>query len=90
VIIKGTSCAGAGRLAAHLNRTDTNERAEVKEVRGVVAEDLLGALREMESVAAGARTTKPFITARSTPRKTSGSPTSSGLTPSTSLRPPLD
>jgi hypothetical protein len=60
VIIKGTSCAGASRLAAHLTRTDTNERAEVKEVRGVVAEDLLGALREMESVAAGARTTKPF------------------------------
>jgi hypothetical protein len=60
VIIKGTSCAGASRLATHLTRTDTNERAEVKEVRGVVAEDLLGALREMESVAAGARTTKPF------------------------------
>jgi Relaxase/Mobilisation nuclease domain len=60
VIIKGTSCAGASRLATHLNRTDTNERAEVKEVRGVVAENLLGALREMESVAAGARTTKPF------------------------------
>jgi relaxase-like protein len=60
VIIKGTSCAGASRLATHLKRTDTNERAELKEVRGVVAEDLLGALREMESVAAGARTTKPF------------------------------
>jgi Relaxase/Mobilisation nuclease domain len=60
VIIKGTSCAGAKRLAVHLTRTDTNERAEVKEVRGVVAEDLPGALREMESVAAGARTTKPF------------------------------
>ena len=44
----------------HLTRTDTNERAEVKEIRGVVAEDLSGALREMEAVAAGARTTKPF------------------------------
>jgi hypothetical protein len=60
VIIKGTSCAGAGRLAVHLMRTDTNERAEVKEVKGVVAQDLSGALREMEAVAAGARTTKPF------------------------------
>ena len=60
MIIKGTSCAGAKRLATHLTRTDTNERAEVKDIRGVVAEDLLGALREMESVAAGARTTKPF------------------------------
>ena len=60
VIIKGTSCAGAFRLAAHLTRTDTNERAEVKEIRGTVAEDLLGAFREMETVAAGTRTTKPF------------------------------
>ena len=60
MIIKGTSCAGAKRLATHLTRTDTNERAEVKDIRGVAAEDLLGALREMESVAAGARTTKPF------------------------------
>jgi hypothetical protein len=60
VIVKGTSCAGAGRLATHLTRTDTNERAEVKDIRGVAAEDLLGALREMEAVAAGARTTKPF------------------------------
>jgi len=60
VIIKGTSCAGASRLAAHLTRTDTNERAEVKEIKGTVAQDLSGALREMEAVAAGARTTKPF------------------------------
>jgi hypothetical protein len=60
VIIKGTSCAGARRLAVHLTRTDTNERAEVKDIRGVVAQDLSGALREMEGVAAGARTNKPF------------------------------
>jgi relaxase-like protein len=60
VIIKGTSCAGARRLAVHLTRTDTNERAEVKEIRGVVAQDLSGALREMEGVASGARTNKPF------------------------------
>lgn len=60
MVIKGTSCAGAKRLAVHLTRTDTNERAEVKELRGVVAEDLRGALLEMEAVAAGTRSTKPF------------------------------
>jgi Relaxase/Mobilisation nuclease domain len=60
VIVKGTSCAGARRLTVHLMRTDTNERAVVKDIRGVFAQDLLGALREMEAVAAGARTTKPF------------------------------
>jgi hypothetical protein len=60
VIIKGTSCAGAGRLAIHLTRTDTNERAEVKELRGVAAESLRDALHEMEALAAGTRSTKPF------------------------------
>ena len=55
MVIKGTSCAGAKRLAVHLTRTDTNERAEVKELRGVAAEDLRGALLEMEAVASGTR-----------------------------------
>ena len=60
MIIKGVSCAGARRLAVHLTRTDTNERAEVRQIRGTAAEDLRGALLEMEAVSAGARTTKPF------------------------------
>lgn len=60
MVIKGTSCAGAARLAVHLMRTDTNERAEVKELRGVAAEDLRGALLEMQAVASGSRATKPF------------------------------
>jgi hypothetical protein len=60
VIIKGTSCAGARRLATHLTRTDTNERAEVKEIRGTAAEDLRGALLEMEAVGAGVRAKQIF------------------------------
>jgi hypothetical protein len=60
VIIKGTSCAGAGRLAVHLTRTDTNERVEVREIRGVTAEDLRAALLEMEAVGAGVRAKQIF------------------------------
>lgn len=60
MVIKGTSCAGARRLATHLMRTDTNERAEVRELNGVAADDLRGSLLEMEAVAAGTRSTKPF------------------------------
>jgi hypothetical protein len=60
VVIKGVSCAGARRLAVHLQRTDTNERAEVREIRGVAAEDLRGALIEMEALGAGTRATKLF------------------------------
>ncbi len=61
MVIKGKSVAGAGRLAAHLGRTDTNERMEVVELRDVAAEDLRGALREMEAVASACpNCEKPF------------------------------
>ena len=60
MVIKGTSVAGAKRLAVHLMRTDTNERAEVLELRGVAAEDLRGGLQEIEAVATGTRCQKPF------------------------------
>ena len=61
MIAKGGSTSGGDRLTNHLERLDTNERMEVKEIRGVVADDMRGALREMEAVAAGApRVQKPF------------------------------
>ncbi len=60
MVIKGSARGGAAALAAHLQRTDTNEVAELREVRGLVAEDLDGALREIEAVASGARSNRPF------------------------------
>jgi hypothetical protein len=60
VVIKGSARGGAAGLAAHLQRTDTNEVAELRELRGVAAEDLDGALREMEAVASGARSARHF------------------------------
>ena len=62
MVIKGDSVAGASRLAAHLQRTDTNERRnDVIEMRDVAATDLRGALREMEAVATGCpNCKKPF------------------------------
>ena len=60
MVIKGTSCAGAARIAKHLSCTETNEHNELHELRGVAAEDLYGALREMEAVALGSRATCPF------------------------------
>jgi hypothetical protein len=47
-------------LAVHLQRTDTNERAEVKELRDVAADNLDGALREMAAVASGTRSKRPL------------------------------
>jgi hypothetical protein len=60
MVIKGSARGGAASLAQHLQRTDTNERMEVRELRGVMAEDLDGALQEMEAVASGARSARHF------------------------------
>ena len=60
MVIKGKARGGAGSLAAHLLRTDHNERVHLHELRGVVAEDLEGALREMAASVAEARTRRPF------------------------------
>jgi hypothetical protein len=60
MIIKGESVSGASRLAVHLSRTDTNESVRKGEFRDVAAEDLRGALLEMEALGAGTRTTKPL------------------------------
>jgi hypothetical protein len=69
MVIKGGSRAGAVDLAKHLQRVDTNERMVVRELDGVVAGNLDDALREMEAVAAGARSRKPFYHASiNTPR----------------------
>lgn len=61
MIIKGKSVAGAQRLAVHLARTDTNERMEVLETRGVVSDDLRGALKEIEAISSIAKNCeRPF------------------------------
>lgn len=46
MILKGNQRAGAKQLAAHLLRLDENDHVEVHELRGFVADDLTGALRE--------------------------------------------
>ena len=60
MVIKGGARGGAGGLAAHLLNMETNERAQMIEARGVVADDLEGALREMEAVASGSRSKRHF------------------------------
>lgn len=60
MVIKGTSCAGAARIAKHLSCTETNEHNELHELRGVAAEDLYGALREMEALVLGTSAKRPF------------------------------
>lgn len=60
MILKGSQRANGADLAVHLLNAYDNERIEVAEVHGTVADDLYGAFAEFEAVAAGTRATKPL------------------------------
>jgi hypothetical protein len=58
VIIKGKSRGNGAQLGKYLVTQGKNERIRVVEVRGVVAEDVPGAVYEMDALSLGARTDK--------------------------------
>jgi hypothetical protein len=55
MILKASQRGGAKQLAVHLLKTTENEHVEVHEVRGFMADDLMGALREAQAVSAGTK-----------------------------------
>lgn len=55
MIIKGKSRAGPQQLATHLGNAEKNERVSLIETRGTVAQDLRGALIEMDAYALGTK-----------------------------------
>jgi hypothetical protein len=67
MIINGGSRSGGAFFARHLMRADQNERVSVAEIRGLAAQDVRGALREMEAVASGTRCTNYFYHANLNP-----------------------
>lgn len=60
MILKGNQRAGAADLATHLSNEYDNERIEIAQVRGTVADDLHGAFAEIEAVASGTRCKEPL------------------------------
>ena len=58
MILKGSQRANGGDLAIHLMNSFDNERVEIADLRGAVADDLYGAFAEFEAVAAGTRAEK--------------------------------
>lgn len=60
MVIKGSARGDAAGLAAHLLRADTNEHVKVLELRGVAADELRGALEDMELVGSGTRSKRPL------------------------------
>ena len=58
MIIKGKSRGGPQQLAKHLDNAEKNERVSLIETRGTIAQDLRGALVEMDAYAAGTKCEK--------------------------------
>src|ERR1700722_12741504 len=67
MIIKGKSRSGPLGLAAHLGNAEKNERVTLLETRGTVAQDLRGALVEMDAYALGTRCEKSLYHAAISP-----------------------
>jgi hypothetical protein len=58
MILKGNQRSGGQQLAAHLQNSFDNERVEIADVRGSVAQDLSGAFAEWAAEARGTKCTK--------------------------------
>jgi hypothetical protein len=69
VIVSGGSRRAGAFFATHLTRRDHNERVAVMEIRGVTAPTVRGALREMQTIALGTRTTNYLYHAHMNPRE---------------------
>lgn len=67
MIIKGTSRSGPVALANHLGNAEKNERVSVVETRGTVAQDLRGALVELDAYALGTKCEKGLYHAAISP-----------------------
>jgi hypothetical protein len=68
MIIKGNARGNAKWLAGHLQRTDTNERADVLEIRGTASQNLEGAFREIMAVSSGTKCRDALYHANIDPR----------------------
>jgi len=53
MILKGNQRAGGRQMALHLLNAEQNEHVNVHEVRGFIAEDVLGALNETYALSKG-------------------------------------
>lgn len=55
MILKASQRGGAKRLGLHLLKTEENEHVELHDIRGFMADDVVGALREAEAIAKGTK-----------------------------------
>jgi hypothetical protein len=69
MIIKGGSRKSGQFFARHLMKAEENERVEIKEMRGLYADDLKEAFREMRLIASGTGCTNYFYHVSLNPRE---------------------
>lgn len=55
MILKASQRGGAKQLGLHLLKTEENEHVEIHDIRGFMANDVIGALREAEAIAKGTK-----------------------------------
>ncbi len=60
MILKGNQRGGGQQMAAHLMNSFDNERVEIADVRGAVAQDLSGAFAEWAAEARGTSARNSF------------------------------
>ncbi|HWV45751.1 MAG TPA: relaxase/mobilization nuclease domain-containing protein, partial [Nitrospira sp.] len=69
VIVKGGSRKSGAFFATHLMKTEENERVSIAEMKGLYAEDVPEAFRELKALAAGTRAENYFYHASINPRE---------------------
>ena len=69
MIVKGNSRSNAAFWAKHLLNAEENERVSVVEMKGLYADDVKEAFREMRLLAAGTRADKPYYIVSMNPRE---------------------
>ncbi len=72
MIIKGKSRDGPQQLATHLGNAEKNERVSLVETRGTIAQDLRGALVEMDAYAIGTKCERSLYHAAISPEPVNG------------------
>ena len=69
MIVKGNSRSNAAFWSKHLMNAEDNERVSVVEMKGLYADDVKEAFREMRLLAAGTRADKPYYIVSMNPRE---------------------
>ena len=72
MILKGNQRGGGQQLAAHLMNSFDNERVEIADVRGAVAQDLSGAFAEWKAQASATKCKKNLYSLSLNPDQTQG------------------